>query len=87
MFHEDRFTTRMPSRTIDEWSPASIFAMVIHLVLVAVFIWAVIWVVRYAVKYLNARSIVESPLDIAKSRYAKGELTKAEFDEIKKELK
>jgi len=28
-----------------------------------------------------------SPLDIAKSRYAKGDITKAQFHELKKDLK
>jgi uncharacterized membrane protein len=34
----------------------------------------------------SGRSSIDSPLDAAKERYAKGEITKAEFDQIKKDI-
>ncbi len=43
-------------------------------------------IVYFVVKEINKKSENESPLDIAKKRYAKGEINKTEFDEIKKNL-
>ena len=35
----------------------------------------------------TSRRDTAEPLDIAKSRYARGDITKAQFDELKKDLK
>jgi putative membrane protein len=44
----------------------------------------------FGVKYFQTRNSdparTESPLDIAKSRYARGEITKEQFDALKKDL-
>ncbi len=54
-------------------------------------ILAITLTVIYTAKSTNNKSSRQGsniePLDIAKSRYAKGEITKAQFDEMKKDLK
>ncbi|MBI5653110.1 MAG: SHOCT domain-containing protein [Chloroflexi bacterium] len=54
-------------------------------------VWLVVWLARNA----NASTIAqrgtttaanESPLDILKTRYARGEITKEQFDAIKQDL-
>ncbi|MDA3855002.1 MAG: SHOCT domain-containing protein [Candidatus Woesearchaeota archaeon] len=52
----------------------------------------VIWFIYFVIKSTtgnqnNSKHKVEDSLDIAKKRFAKGEITKKEFEEIKKELK
>lgn len=51
---------------------------------------AVVWLVRYAARNAGDRPGVgrvgESALDILKKRYAKGEITKKEFDEMRKDI-
>ena len=49
--------------------------------LIALITWIVIKLVRSGQKTSS-----ESPLDIAKTRYARGEITKKEFEQIKKDL-
>ena len=53
-----------------------------------VIIIAIIWVVtQITSKNQQANSnIKESPLDILKKRYAKGEITKEQYEEMKKDL-
>ena len=51
---------------------------------------AVVWLVRYAARNAGDRSgasqAEESALEILKKRYAKGEISKKEFDEIRKDI-
>jgi len=49
--------------------------------IIALIVWVIIRVVRSANK-----SSSETPLDIAKTRYARGEITKKEYEQIKKDL-
>ena len=56
-----------------------------------IFMWIIFFVILVFVIYLATRwgrstGVGETPLDILKKRYAKGELTKEEFDQKKKDL-
>ena len=57
--------------------------MVFIVILVAV---AVYWLVRETRTKADHRLSGETPLDILKRRYAKGEITKEEFEKVKKDL-
>jgi putative membrane protein len=50
---------------------------------IALIVWAVIKLSRGEDTTPSSKII---PLDVAKERYAKGEITKAEFDQIKKDI-
>jgi putative membrane protein len=50
--------------------------------LIALITWIVVKVVRSGQKPSS-----EAPLDIARARYARGEITKKEFEQLKKDLK
>ncbi|MBR9874310.1 SHOCT domain-containing protein [Vibrio sp. J1-1] len=56
-----------------------IFMMIIWLVIIGGIAWLL-----FSAK--NSSNTVETPLDIAKKRYAKGEITKEELEEIKRQL-
>jgi len=49
----------------------------------AVIIFLIVWLVY---KFVIKKTADENPLDILKKRYAKGEITKKQFEEMKKEI-
>jgi putative membrane protein len=66
----------------DYWGHALVgFVFFIILVGLAVYL------IRTVANHGNTQSETRDPLEIAKERYAKGEITKEEFTDIKKELK
>jgi putative membrane protein len=52
----------------------------------AVVIGLIIWAVRRSVNR-QSNSSGDSAMDIARQRYAKGEITKEQFEQMKKDLK
>ncbi len=65
-----------------------IFGMLLSLLVLAALVVGIIALVRFMSNSSAGSTIASrSAEDILKERYAKGEITKAEFDEIKKGLK
>jgi uncharacterized membrane protein len=49
-------------------------------------IWLAVWGIGRATGHGNVTSTIGAPLEIAKGRYAKSEITKEQFEQIKKDL-
>ena len=64
-------------------SDFGIFGMIIHIALWVLIIWGIIYALR---KFAGYHHKSHSALDILKHRYAKGEISKEEFESIKKDL-
>lgn len=60
------------------------FGWLIWIVIIGVVIWAVVQVTNRNKNIEHTTK--ESPLDLLKKRYANGEISKEEFDRIKKDL-
>ena len=58
--------------------------MVFMIVVLALIAYAIYWLWKN--QKLNIPTQQETPLDIAKKRYAKGEITTKQFEEMKKGL-
>ncbi len=54
------------------------YGLIFQIIILALFFFVVYWIIN--------RSSRESPEDILKRRYAKGELTKKEFNDLLKEV-
>ncbi len=61
------------------------FGWLFWILLIVVIVWAIIQFTNRN-QQTNLNSIDETPLDILKKRYAKGEISKKEFYEIRKGL-
>lgn len=53
--------------------------------IIALIVWAIIRFTRHETSG-NTSSSGRNPLDIAKERYARGEITKEQFEQIKRDL-
>ena len=59
--------------------------IIIWVVIIGLIAWGVVALIRRGNSKPNAGE-KQNPLDIAKERYAKGEISKEEFERIKKDL-
>ena len=59
--------------------------IIVWIVIIGLIVWGVIALIRHAGSRSESNTN-RSPLDIARERYAKGEITKEEFERIKKDL-
>lgn len=64
------------------------FGWIFWLLIIAIIVWAVITMTRNRQKSDSAQGSAqtESPLDILKKRYARGEITKEQFEQMKKDI-
>lgn len=60
--------------------------IIIWIIIIGLIIWGVVALTRHVSSRPNAGE-KQGPLDIAKKRFAKGEISKKEFEQIKKDLK
>ncbi|VBB08954.1 Hypothetical protein LUCI_4240 [Lucifera butyrica] len=63
------------------------FGMIIQLAFTALVILAVVWMYKAVFRNGNRTEGRNGALEILQTRYAKGEITREEYQQIKKELK
>jgi len=68
------------------WMFGGGWMIIVWVVVIGLIVWGVIALTRCGNSRTNT-SEKQDPLDIAKKRYAKGEISKKEFEQIKKDLK
>ncbi len=61
-----------------------IFMIIWWLVIIMAIVFLARWIIRQSATFYKREE--KSPIDILKERYAKGEITKEEFERIKKDL-
>ncbi len=73
----------------DGWGWWMVFSGIWALLFWIAIIWLVVWGIKKLLGHGESRGSTPeklAPLDIAKERYARGEISKEEFDQIKKDL-
>ena len=75
----------MISLTIFYPSLSVLFAMILNFFILIVFVVALVALIKWLKRPAPAEG-KPNALEVAKLRYARGEISKAEFDEIKKNL-
>jgi putative membrane protein len=58
--------------------------IIVWIVIIGLIVWGVVALIRHSSRLVSGPN--RTPLDIAKERYAKGEITKEEFERMKKDL-
>ena len=60
---------------------SSLFLIVFWVIIIALVAWLIVRWTRS-----GQQAALQTPLEIAKTRYAKGEITREEFEQLKKDL-
>ncbi len=71
------------------WMPGMGWWMIINMVIAVIFIAGLIWLVVWGVRRTASKRPETgsmSPLEIAKQRYARGEITREQYEQLKKDL-
>ncbi len=63
-----------------------LFMLIIPILIIGGIVWLVVTLVRGSQGPSLITSHRETPLDILKARYARGEITKEQFEEMKRDL-
>jgi putative membrane protein len=63
-----------------------VFGFIIFVVFCGAVIWLVVWTIKRANGHKSTDVSTQNALDIARTRYAKGEITKEQFEQMKKDL-
>ena len=72
-----------PMMSGNDWGQG-LFMMLFWFIVLVVIVYVVIRLLKNHETHTNTKA---SPLDIAKERYAKGEITKDQYEQLKKDLK
>jgi putative membrane protein len=67
------------------WHIGGIIMLVLLLVIIGLVVWGVMTLVKHSASASKSTG-EQDALDIAKRRYARGEISKEQFDQIKKDL-
>jgi putative membrane protein len=67
------------------WHVGAIIMLVLLLVIVGLVVWGVMTLVKHSASASKSTG-EQDALDIAKRRYARGDISKEQFDQIKKDL-
>ncbi|MES0329585.1 MAG: SHOCT domain-containing protein [Dehalococcoidales bacterium] len=68
------------------FSFGGVFMILFWATIIGVSVWAIKRLTERGNTHANTTTIATKPMDIAKERYAKGEITKEEFEQLKKDL-
>jgi putative membrane protein len=67
------------------WHVGAIIMLVLLLVIIGLVVWGVMTLVKHSASASKSTG-EQDALDIAKRRYARGDISKEQFDQIKKDL-
>jgi putative membrane protein len=63
-----------------------VFGFIIFVLFWGAVIWLIVWAIKKAAGHRTSDASPQNALDIARIRYAKGEITREQFEQIKNDL-